>query len=346
INPGSESSNPELLGTVNGNLLFTTFNPSESLNTKLWKTDGSEAGTVVIEDFGNNSFPPTLTTRVDGAIYFLLNTSFTTLSLYKSDGTESGTFSVDSSNLRTGERITDLTSVGDSVFYSAIVSVSSFFPSRLFKIDNNTNNPVVIQQNQEFGGGRADDLKAVGNTLFFTDNINQLEEGTLDTELWKSDGTDAGTVLVKDINPNDSSNPDLLADVGGTLFFSAEDGTSGRELWKSDGTEAGTVLIKDINPGSSSSISPTPFTPPTSNSGNKFADVSGTFYFIADDGTNGNELWKSDGTNSGTILVKDIISGSGGSDPSNLTNVNGTLFFTVNDGSNGTELWKSDGTES
>ncbi|MEL6164929.1 MAG: ELWxxDGT repeat protein [Cyanobacteria bacterium J06628_3] len=152
--------------------------------------------------------------------------------------------------------------------------------------------------------------------------------------------------LIKNINPNDSSSPDLFADVNGTLFFSAEDGTNGRELWKSDGTESGTVLVKDINPGSSSSISTTPFTPPTSNSGNKFADVNGTFYFVADDGSNGNELWKSDGTETGTVLVKDIISGSGSSEPENLTDVNGTLFFTVNDGSNGTELWKSDGTES
>src|SRR5205807_5582603 len=74
-------------------------------------------------------------------------------------------------------------------------------------------------------------------------------------ELWKSDGTAAGTALVKDINPGSaygfpaSSSPNNLTAVGGTLFFSANDGTNGKELWKSDGTAAGTVLVKDINPG-------------------------------------------------------------------------------------------------
>ena len=58
----------------------------------------------------------------------------------------------------------------------------------------------------------------------------------------------------------------------------------------------------------------------------------------------GSELWKTDGTAAGTVLVKDIRSGASGSYPHNLTNVNGTLFFTANDGTNGYELWKSDGT--
>ena len=75
-------------------------------------------------------------------------------------------------------------------------------------------------------------------------------------------------------------------------------------------------------------------------------DVNGTLFFIADDGVNGAELWKSNGTAGGTVLVKDIRVGTSGSSLANLTNVNGTLFFSADDGVNGLELWKSDGTAS
>src|SRR5256885_1520773 len=106
---------------------------------------------------------------------------------------------------------------------------------------------------------------------------------------------DTTAVLVKDINASPGASfPHDLANVNGTLFFSANDGTHGDELWKSDGTAAGTVLVKDINPGSADS-SPSDLT-----------NVNGTLFFVADDGTNGRELWKSDGTAAGTVLVKDI----------------------------------------
>src|SRR5205085_876186 len=73
-------------------------------------------------------------------------------------------------------------------------------------------------------------------------------------------------------------------------------------------------------------------------------DVGGTLYFRANDGANGYELWRSDGTAAGISLVEDILPGGGGSNLSNLTDVGGTLYFSAYDGANGTELWRSDGT--
>jgi ELWxxDGT repeat protein len=75
------------------------------------------------------------------------------------------------------------------------------------------------------------------------------------------------------------------------------------------------------------------------------AVLGGTFFFVADDGTSGQELWASDGTEAGTRLVKDVRSGAGGSEPRRMTVAGGRLFFTADDGTHGRELWVSDGTE-
>ena len=62
-------------------------------------------------------------------------------------------------------------------------------------------------------------------------------------------------------------------------------------------------MVLDINP---STLSSNP---------SEMVAIGSTTYFTADDGVHGVELWKSDGTAAGTVLVKDINPGSAGSDP-------------------------------
>ncbi len=124
---------------------------------------------------------------------------------------------------------------------------------------------------------------------------------TSGAELWKSDGTAAGTVLVKDIYPPGyygSSNPSNFTNVNGTLFFTANDGTNGTELWKSDGTDGRHRPGQGHRRGSR--VAPAPPTSPTSTARCSSA---------ASDPSSGTELWKSDGTAAGTVLVKDIYAG-------------------------------------
>src|SRR5688572_9238018 len=87
-------------------------------------------------------------------------------------------------------------------------------------------------------------------------------------------------------------------------------------------------LLKDINAAFNSA-----------GSGPQFVtEVGGVAYFTAATATAGRELWKSDGTEGGTVRVKDIRGGAYGSNPTYLTNVGGTLYFTANDGVTGYEL--------
>src|SRR5688572_28867819 len=88
-------------------------------------------------------------------------------------------------------------------------------------------NPGTVSNSSSFPS----DLVNANGVLFFA-----ATHPVSGTELWRSDGTDGGTVLVKDINPDASSTPTLMTNVNGIVYFIADDGEHGKELWKSDGS--------------------------------------------------------------------------------------------------------------
>lgn len=335
------SSNPQNFTDVNGTTFFVA---DDGVHGKeLWKTDRTGAGTQLVKDIflGSPESGIQELTAMNGTLFFRADDGVNGAELWRSDGTTAGTVMVK-----------DLFP-GWEDYYGVAVAPGTVgaSPSR----------------------GVPNSLTSFNGMLFFA-----AQDATHGMELWKSDGTDAGTVLVKDIRPVAGGFGGELTIVNDTLFFRGTDGISGQELWKTDGTNAGTVMIKDIAVGSASS------------SPQRMTNVNGTLFFAANDGTqgvndiqlwksdgtaagtvlvkntrpaqltdvngtlffstgaansaNGQELWKSDGTTGGTVLVKDINDGSGSSDPGQLTNINGTVYFSANDGVHGRELWKSDGT--
>ncbi len=127
------------------------------------------------------------------------------------------------------------------------------------------------------------------------------------TELWRTDGTAAGTSLVLDIRPGlESSDISNLTNVNGTLYFTANDGTSGRELWRSDGSPFSTRNVADLNPG------------PLSSNLSSLTAIGDLLYFV--DGSQ--QLRVSNRSTGATQLVRNITGAV-----SSLTNVNDTLFF-------------------
>lgn len=161
----------------------------------------------------------------------------------------------------------------------------------------------------------------------------QAEDGTHGRELWVSNGTVAGTKLVKDIYPGIfSSEPIYFTGYNGKAYFAASDGTNGTELWVTDGTTTGTQMLKNIRPGAGSS------------NPRYFTVAKNLLFFSADDGTHGIELWVTDGTANGTMLVKDIRTGSASSNPGSLRVVNNTIIFGAYDGSTKNAIWTTDGT--
>jgi ELWxxDGT repeat protein len=268
--------------------------------------------------------------EVNGVAYFSGNDGIHGPELWRSDGTTSGTSMVkDIRPAGFGSLPFGLTNINGTLFFRAN---DGFHGYELWKSDGTPSGTVMVKDitpgAQSSGSSLlANQMANAGGMLLFAYN-----DGAHGYELWKSDGTEVGTTLIKDIRTVASSNPTYLTEVSGIVYFQAADDSHGYELWKSDGTPGGTVMVNDIITGATSSVP------------SNLTNVNGTLFFAAYDATTGNELWKSDGSPGGTTQVKDIRTGANlSSGPGSLTNVNGTLFFQANDGTTGIELWKSDG---
>src|SRR5829696_1399121 len=165
--------------------------------------------------------------------------------------------------------------------------------------------------------------------------------------------------LVEDIYPGKTgSEPNWLVDFKGRLLFGANHPRFGEELWRSNGTRSGTRLVKDIDPGPLV-IKKMENTETGSSAPDSVLRTKKWIYFQATTVKYGEELWKSDGTKSGTKLIKDIVPDlppgarcqqgdcgipKGWSHPDTVTVMGKQVFFAADDGKHGVELWKSDGT--
>jgi ELWxxDGT repeat protein len=258
---------------------------------------------------------------LDGVAYFQASDPLHGRELWRSDGTEAGTWMV--VDLQPGPFDSSPGNIivwNNQLFFGAAVGTNR---AVLIKSDGTSNGTFIVASSFR---GNSDTvlggLAAVGNRLFFHGN-----DGVHHRELWTSDGTEEGTRMVKDINPGPvESLPLFITDVGGKAVFRAWS-TNGNEIWASDGTAEGTILLKDIEPSGSSY--PDSFT------------MLGTNLFFS--ARNGTELWKTDGTPEGTLFVARFGSASPSSSIQNMTRVGTQLFFqaTVNGDA---ELWRSDGT--
>ena len=295
IFPGSNSSYATGFVEYNNVLYFRAANalPEDEMFTYkfyLWKTDGTAGGTVQVDN--------TVTVEgeeyivFNGQLYFYGNTTTTGSELYYTDGSAV-------------TLLTDINSSGNSEAKNMIQLNSEmlFFANdgvtgpSLWKSDGTSANTQLVKDfdpnTPYWGKYSASPAKVFNNELYF-----DASDGMNNNELWKTDGTSAGTVMVKDIGPAGSGLIDLDAvEYNGRLYYTAasENGTSGMSIWTSDGTTSGTYLFKEINATSFG----TPY---------GYFIYSDKFYFAASTPYFGTELWKSDGIEANTVMAYDLNS--------------------------------------
>jgi ELWxxDGT repeat protein len=298
---------------------------SNSQQSGLFKTDGTDTGTALLHRFDPATEPLSQLLAAGGRLFFVVGVE--NPSLWTSDGTVTGTKPVLPGhpflNLNFGTALgSRLLFVTDSetereLWTSDGTAAGTY---RIAGIGPRPSVVGVLGPGSSVIAGR----QAVANgRAFFT-----TDDGVHGNQLWVTDGTAAGTHRVTDIAPGAAGAAiGPLVAVGKRVFFADDDGVHGRELWTSDGTTAGTRMVADIAPGAGSSLPA------------NLTAVDGRLLFSADDGIHGVEPWVSDGTAKGTRMVQDIAPGPLPSSPGRFLVSGGFVYFSATDAAHGFELW-------
>jgi len=360
------------------------FKASNGNSGNLYVTDGTKSGTKQITHYtSNDEFRVRGLIRFNSHLFFTGSSKEEGKEVWISDGTEAGTAlfaNISKVTKSSSGENAKYIKMGKYYYFSANDGNGhNGSNSPLWRTDGTSQGTTIVKNTTVTQGLGASYLTAIGNKLFFVAKT----ASAYDRELWVSDGTEKGTHLLKDIKTNGTyyhsgSNPTSLINVNGTLYFIAEDGEHGYEIWKSDGTEEGTVALSNFAEddyikrnthllhmnGSlyftgKSSISGEEFYKINIDTGNvllvkaglskieEMILVGNSIYFKAySDTVSTKEIWKSDGTEKGTTLLKEIQSDSAYNTIHNLTKVGNRLFFVANDGEHGLELWVSNGSAS
>jgi uncharacterized repeat protein (TIGR01451 family) len=287
---------------------------------------------VTIPALTPSPFPYRMTVA-NGLVFFPLDDGIYGNELWRSDGTEAGTFLL--ADICPGVCASDpvfLTPFGGDLYFS----VGRYpFGYALWKTDGTKAGTVKVLDLY------VSDMAPVNGKLILSAYSSSSQDAGV--ELWTSDGTTAGTVLMADIWPGtEDSWPSFLGQAGSNLYFNAEDPTHGRELWKTDGTPAGTSLVKDLGPGDSF-FRGSPVPPET------FVAVGNRLFFKATPPFTAGTFWVTDGTEAGTYSINDLVpdGSSWGTEPLSMTVRGGDVFFVVGSRAGNYivwELWKTDGT--
>ena len=333
------------LTQFNNTLYFSTNDGTHG--EELWKIDAT-GNPVRISDInsGAGSATPSNFTNINGTLYFNADDGTHGNELWKLNAADTP--------VRLGDINPGSGSSFHPLFRSNPVNVNGTI---YFRADDGATGVELWQLNPTTGSTalvknlNLETLNPPGDLTSFNGSIYfGADDGVHGYELWRLDAATGNPVLISDLNPGmGSSNPFFyggeagnyyssyrLTNVNGTLYFLADDGTHGIELWQLDPATGTPTLITD-------------FAPDNASGGGEEVRIwslinnNGTLYFVAKEGTSGDDLWKLDAVTGNPVRLNVPVEGDGNNGPYNLTSINGILYFTLYQ-ENGIELWRVDPT--
>jgi trimeric autotransporter adhesin len=317
------SSVDEIVGVAGGKLVID--DPENGTHSRLYATSSAtDTELLLAEDECCVSRP---SAELGDKLVFAGVTSTHGTEPWVTDGTARATLPL--SDLEPGISISypsELTRVGDRIYFRAAGQEGALAPQlwRTAGVPGDVRSVATT--------GVPHSLVGIGSHLFFetTAGFNPIVNG-----LWHHDA-DKGTVdLVADLR---ASTAIASCSLRGRLVRFRVEATGAYELWISDGTPAGTYRAYEL---------PIPFHPGLAEpaAGALLPVAGGRTFFLASTPETGWELWTTDGTETGTRLLRDINPGPASSEPSDLRVIDGFLVFSAISPEEGRELWRSDGTE-
>ncbi|MCB9920197.1 MAG: hypothetical protein H6832_17480 [Planctomycetes bacterium] len=290
LEPGPRGSEPSEFYVVGGGRTYFSASRQGTtvLGPSLWRTDGTANGTQFSGTLTNNNLAdsPVDMTQV-GSEYWVL-------------GRNQGVIRVDTRSDThdlldiPADRLHEEARLGSAILVAQ--DRTSLLPSVWFAATNSSpvllRGPSASEPNVGFDA-QLEHAASLGSSLLFAGRgfeIRNSQYQSQGEELWITDGTKAGTTLLRDIVAGDgSSAPRDLVRLGTRVLFSAWDPQHGRELWVSDGTIAGTQLLRDLSTGMASGM-------------DGRGIVIGNEMFFSGNGA----LYRTDGTAAGTKSVRAI----------------------------------------
>ncbi len=278
--------------TVMGSKIF--FGGTDSVHGDgLFVTDGTQVTFLASVSINSGASASV----VGGLLYFEGADAVNGSELWVSDGTAAGTHRVTDTEAPSDANASDFTVAGGKVFFSATDGVHG---QELWDFNGSGAAQMVRDINPGAGGSAPTDLTAFDGAAYF------VASGGGGSQLWRSDGSAAGTVAIT--SASNGAGPRYLTVDGAKLFFYGSDSTHGAGLFVTDGTAGGThfLLAYSLADGSAAGANP------------GFSVAGGELYFNGPKAGGGFEIWRSDGTLAGTTAVPDATVDNG-SNPQHLT---------------------------